>query len=576
MVKDRLMKKHSKEDLNKLRHSAAHLLAQAVFELYPKTKLTIGPATDEGFFYDFLPETPFKEEDLEKIAQKMRKIVKQNLPIKQKEISKDEAKKLYKDNPFKCELIEDIPTDTVGLSCQGDFCDLCKGGHVESTGKLGNFKLLNLSGAYWRADKEKPALQRISGTVFFTEDELAAWEQMKKDAAKYDHRKLGKQLDLFSFQEEGPGFVFFHPKGKAIFNVMKGYLQKELESAKYHDIGTPIILSDKLWHQSGHWDHYKENMYFIEKEGRNYAVRPMNCPGAILIFKNRPRSYRELPLRLSEFGIDHRYELSGVLHGLFRVRAFTMDDGHIFCTEDQIEKEVTDTINLIFKVLHKFGFENVKVALATRPESSMGSDEIWEKATNALINALEKNNVDYEVHEGEGAFYGPKLEFRIKDSMGREWQCSTVQVDLLMPERFDLTYIASDGTKKRVTMIHRAIYGSMERFLGVLLEHYKGNLPFWLAPIQAKVLTITDVQKDYGTVILEKLNNAGIRAEIDKSSDPLSGKIKNAQEERIPWMLIIGKKEEAQKTVTIRHRDGSQEMGIPLDDLIDKATQQNK
>jgi len=570
------MKKHSKEDFHKLRHSAAHLLAQAVLELYPDTKLTIGPATDEGFFYDFLPTTTFKEEDLESIADKMREIVKRDLPIIQKEISKEEARKLYKDNPFKLELIDEIPEDTVGLSCQGDFCDLCKGGHVESTGKLGNFKLLNLSGAYWRADKSNPALQRISGTVFFTPEELAQWEKMKEEAAKYDHRKLGKELDLFSFQEEGPGFVFFHPKGKAIFNVMQNYMQKELDQAGYHDIGTPIVLSDKLWRQSGHWDHYKENMYFIEKEGRDYAVRPMNCPGGILIYKDRPRSYRELPLRLSEFGIDHRYELSGVLHGLFRVRAFTMDDGHIFCTEDQIEQEVSDTINLIFKILHKFGFDNVKVALATRPESSMGSDEIWEKATNALIKALEKNKVDYETHEGEGAFYGPKLEFRIEDSMGREWQCSTVQVDLLMPERFDLTYISPEGKKERTVMIHRAIYGSMERFIGVLLEHYKGNLPFWISPIQARVLTITDAQNAYGLEILKQLKDAGIRADVDESSDPLSGKIKVAQEERIPWMLVIGKKEEANKTVTLRHRDGSQEMGIPLDDLIKKAIQENK
>ncbi len=570
------MKKHSKEDFHKLRHSAAHLLAQAVLELYPDTKLTIGPATDEGFFYDFLPSTTFKEEDLESITEKMREIVKRDLPIIQKEISKEEARKLYKDNPFKLELINEIPEDLVGLSCQGDFCDLCKGGHVESTGKLGSFKLLNLSGAYWRADKSNPALQRISGTVFFSPEELAQWEHMKEEAAKYDHRKLGKQLDLFSFQEEGPGFAFFHPKGKVIINVMKNYLQGLLDKAGYHDISTPMMLSDKLWHQSGHWDHYKENMYFCEKDGKLYAVKPMNCPGAILIYKSRPRSYRELPLRLGEYGLVHRYELSGVLHGLFRVRAFTQDDGHLFCTIGQIEKEVLTTIKMIAQLLKRYGFENVKIALSTKPEKAMGSDELWEKATKALKAALDKSGVSYEINEGDGAFYGPKIDFYVEDSMGREWQCSTVQLDFLMPERFDLTYISPEGKKERTVMIHRAIYGSLERFFGILLEHYKGNLPFWLSPIQARILTITDDQKAYGLEILKQLKDAGIRADIDESSDPLSGKIKVAQEERIPWMLVIGKKEKDNKTVTLRHRDGSQEMGLPLEDLIKKAIQENK
>lgn len=570
------MKKHSKEDFQKLRHSAAHLLAHAVLEIYPKTKLTIGPATDEGFFYDFLPETTFKEEDLAAIEAKMREIAERDLPITQKEISKEEARKLYKDNPFKLELIEEIPEDTVGISMQGDFYDLCKGGHVESTGQLKNFKLLNLSGAYWRANKTKPALQRISGTVFFTPEELAEWERMKEEAAKYDHRKLGKQLDLFSFHEEGPGFVFFHPKGKAILNVLINYLQKQLDEAGYHDISTPIILLDKLWRQSGHWDHYKEHMYFVEKDDRNYAVRPMNCPGSILIYKSRPRSYRELPLRLSEFGIVHRYELSGVLHGLFRVRAFMIDDAHIFCTKDQIEQEVTNTINMIFNVLKKFGFDKVSVALATKPDNAMGDDALWQQAEKALKKALDNAGVEYEIHEGDGAFYGPKIEFCIEDSMGREWQCSTVQLDFLMPERFDLTYISPEGKKERTVMVHRAIYGSLERFLGVLLEHYKGNLPFWISPIQARVLTITDDQKEYGHEILKALKEAGIRADMDQSSDPLSGKIKIAQEERIPWMLVVGKKEQANKAVTLRHRDGSQEMGIPLDDLIKRTIKENK
>ncbi|TET05812.1 threonine--tRNA ligase [Candidatus Dependentiae bacterium] len=569
-------KKHSKEDLKKLRHSAAHLLAHAVLELFPKTKLTIGPATEEGFFYDFLPEKQFKEEDLANIETKMREIAELDLPIIQKEIPKEEARKLYKGNLFKLELIEEIPEDTVGISTQGEFYDLCKGDHVKSTGQIKHFKLLNLSGSYWRADKTKPALQRISGTAFFTTEDLEEYEQLKEEAAKYDHRKLGQQLDLFSFHEEGPGFVFFHPKGKTIITLLTRYLKKLLDGAGYKDISTPIMLLDKLWHQSGHWEHYKKNMYFCEKEDKHYAIRPMNCPGAILIYKNRPHSYRELPLRLSEFGLVHRYELSGVLHGLFRLRAFTIDDAHIFCTIDQIEKEVITTIKIIHTVMNKFGFSPISVTLGTKPDKAMGSTDIWEKATHALQNALDKTGIIYEINEGDGAFYGPKIDFCVEDSMKREWQCSTIQLDFLMPERFDLTYIAPSGEKERTVMVHRAVYGSLERFMGILLEHYKGNLPFWLSPIQARILTITDTQKKYGQEIVDALKQIDIRVDMDESSDPISGKIKVAQEERIPWMLVIGKKEEANKTITIRHRDGAQETGISVEQLVKQAVEENQ
>ena len=430
----------------------------------------------------------------------------------------------------------------LALLRQGNFYDLCRGGHVASTGLLKNFKLMSVSGAYWRADKNNQALQRISGTAFFTAKDLADYEQRREDALKYDHRKLGKQLDLFSFHEEGPGFPFFHPKGKTVLNVMTSYLRGLLNKAGYLEIATPVMLSSDLWKQSGHYAHYKNNMYFCEIEDREFAIRPMNCPGSILIYRERPRSYRELPLRLAEFGIVHRFELSGVLHGLFRARAFSIDDGHIYCMPSQIETEVLATITMIFEVLKKCGFQTINVKVSTRPENSMGSEELWNQATDALYNALKKAGVPYEVAEGEGAFYGPKIEFHIQDSLGRSWQCGTVQIDFFQSENFDLNYVTSQGTKERPVIIHRAIYGSFERFLGIVIEHFKGNLPFWLAPVQARVLTITDEQKEHARTIAAALKNQGVRIEVDESSDPLSGQIKSAQLEKIPWMLIVGKK----------------------------------
>ncbi len=559
------------QDLNKLRHSAAHLLAHAVSELYPDTQLTIGPATQEGFFYDFLPATNFKEEDLPKIATKMQEIADRKLAIEHKEVAKSEARELYKDNPFKLELINGIEGDTVGIATQGNFHDLCKGGHVEHTGLLKNIKLLTISGAYWKADRNGQPLQRISGTAFFTPKELRMFDKNREEALKYDHRKLGKELDLFSFNDAGPGFPFFHPKGKTVINLLISSLKKLLDTAGYQEIATPMMLSDELWKKSGHYDHYRDNMYFSEIDERSFAIKPMNCPGAILVYKERPRSYRDLPVKLAEFGLVHRYELSGVLHGLFRARAFTIDDAHVFCMPDQLEKQIKEMVDMTYTVFKKFGFEDITVGISTKPENAMGDDKLWQQATDALKQALEKANVPFEIYEGEGAFYGPKIEFRIKDSMGRFWQCGTIQVDFFQAENFDLAYMASDGTKKRPVVIHRAIYGSLERFFGILLEHYKGRLPFFIAPVQMKLLTITDEQKEYAQNLLGKLKECGYRIIMDESSDPISGKIKVAQLEQVPWMLVLGAKEAENKTITLRYRDGKQEFGLSLEELLKKA-----
>jgi threonyl-tRNA synthetase len=563
-------KNKSEQELSILRHSAAHLLAHAVSELFPKTKLTIGPATKDGFFYDFLPEHNFKEEDLPILEARMHILSKKNIPIEHKSISKEKARELYKDNPFKLELIDGIPGDEVGLAVQGDFYDLCKGGHVASTGDIQFFKIESISGSYWRADRNNQPLQRISGTAFFSQEEMDDYFRHKEELLKYDHRRIGKQLNLFSFHDESPGSVFYHHKGMIIRNIMMSYMRSLLHNADYQEILTPILLNAQLWKQSGHYAHYKNNMYICHVEDGEFAVKPMNCPGAILVYKERPRSYRELPLRLSEFGLDHRYELSGVLHGLMRVRSFTQDDAHVFCTLDQMEQEIVNRIELAMTVYKKFGFDDITVFVATRPPSSMGTDEQWNKAIAALKNALDRLHIKYGIKEGEGAFYGPKIEFHIKDSMGRSWQCGTDQVDFCQPENFDLSYVTSTG-KERPVMLHRATYGSLERFLGILLEHHKGNLPFWIAPIQARVLTITDAQKEYAQNVLHALKAAGLRAELDDSSDQISGQIKSAQLDKIPWMLVIGKKEVEQDTVTLRYLDGRQEFGVTVAQLLQKA-----
>lgn len=562
-------------EMYELRHSAAHLLAHAVLELYPTTKLTIGPVTDEGFFYDFLPEHNFKEEDLARIQEKMQEIAKRNLPIEQKTISKKEARELFKDNPYKLELIHEIPGEEVGLSVQGNFYDLCKGGHVTSTGQLKHFKLLNISGSYWRADKSNQVLQRISGIIFPTEKAMQEYEHAKEDAAMYDHRRIGKQQDLFSFDDVAAGAPFFHPKGFAIYNTLVEYI-RNAQKHVYREVRTPIMMRETLWKMSGHYDHYRDKMYYTCVDDVPCCLKPMSCPAHALIFKERPRSYRDLPLRLSEFGLVHRHELSGVLHGLFRVRAFTQDDAHIFCMPEQLDKEVNGVIKLARDTYNVFGFNKVSMVLATRPDKSIGSDALWKQATEALSNALVSNKVQFTIAEGDGAFYGPKVDMYVEDAMGRQWQCATVQVDFNMPERFGLYYVASNGSHQVPVMVHRAIYGSIERFMGVLLEHYKGALPFWLAPIQVKVLTITDEQKPAAAELLQSLWANNFRAEINESSDPISGQIKDAQLQKIPVMLVLGKKEVEQGTVTLRHRDGTQEVGIPQAKLISRLQELNK
>lgn len=559
------------KDLQVLRHSAAHLLGHAVHELYPDAKLTIGPATPEGFFYDFLPAQNFKEEILPKLEEKMHEIAKRNLKLEHKEISKDEARKIYKDNPFKLELIDLIPGETVGLSSQGNFYDLCRGGHVESTGQIQFFKLFGISGSYWRADRTGTQLQRINGTAFFSQKELDEFLQRREDALRYDHRRLAKELDLFSFHDEGPGFVFFHPKGRTVINLLINNMRKIQQKMGYLETYTPIILSDELWQRSGHYAHYKDNMYFTKVDDRSFAVKPMNCPGSILIYKTKPHSYRELPLRLSEFGLVHRHELSGALHGLLRVRSFTQDDVHIYCTSEQIQNEILQIIKNAFSTLKKYGFEKISVKLSTRPSDSMGSDELWDKAISSLKNALQSAEIDYTIADGDGAFYGPKIDFKVEDSMGREWQLSTIQLDFFQPINFDLSYVSSSGQLERPIMIHSVIYGSLERFFAILLEHHKGNLPFFIAPVQVRILTITDDQKEYAAKVLNQLKENDIRVDIDESSDPISGKIKAATLERIPWMIVIGKKEVENNTLTLRFRDGKQEFGLTVEQLIDKA-----
>lgn len=563
------------EKLNILRHSAAHLLAQAVTELFPKTQLTIGPATKEGFFYDMLPEQNFKESDLPVIEQRMKELVAQKFPITHEEISKTEARKMFAGNPFKQELIDGIPGETVGLSRQGNFYDLCRGGHVATTGELGSFILTGLSGSYWRADQKNAALQRISGTAFFNDKELRTYLMQRELAAKYDHRKLGKEMDLFSFQEEGTGFPFYHPKGAFIVNKLKDFIRNMWQNNGYHETMTPSILDVALWKQSGHYENYKKHMYFSTIENKEYAVKPMNCPGSILIYKQRLHSYRELPLRLAEFGHVHRFELSGVLHGLFRVRAFTQDDTHMYCAPEQIEAQIISSVQTIDKILSTFGFTDAHYAVSTKPENAMGSDDLWDKAINALTTGLTKAGKDFEIYEGEGAFYGPKIEVTIFDSMGRAWQVSTVQVDFFMPQNFELYFINNKGEKQTPVIIHQAILGSIERFFGILLEHVKGHFPFWLCPTQIKVIPITEGQLEYAQTIFNTLKQLGLRVELDESSEPLSAKIKVAQMERIPWMLVLGQKEQDNNTITLRHVDGKQEFGLTLDQITAKATSAN-
>lgn len=545
-----------KDDI--LRHSAAHLLAHALFELYPNTIFTLGPSTETGFFYDILPVENIKEADLFFITEKMKEIVKRNLSIIHNHISKEEAKKLFKNNIFKLEIIENqIKDDLAGITYQGNFIDLCKGGHVEFTGVLEHFMLTGISGSYWRGDKSNQSLQRISGVIFNTKKELDNYIEKKEWAELYDHRRLGKEMDLFSFAEEGPGFPFLHPKGMIIVNELQNFIRNITKKADYQEIRTPIMLKSSLWKKSGHYEHYKDNMYFSEVDNQEYAIKPMNCPGSFLVFDSRPRSYRELPLRLSEMGHVHRHELSGTLHGLFRVRAFTQDDAHIFCKLSDVEAEITRILILIDEVLIKTGFFNVEFFLSTKPEKAFGDDALWSEAVMLLKNSLEKLKKPFFLKEGDGAFYGPKIEVKVKDIFDRLWTCGTIQLDFFQSENFDLNYVSKDGKKERPVVIHQAILGSFERFLGMMLEHHRGILPIKFAPIQARILPIVSDINTYGKFIQELCLSFDIRSEIDITSDPLSAKIQKAQRDKIPYMIIIGRQEEVEKKITIRKRDGT-------------------
>lgn len=565
--------KDSPEALHTLRHTAAHVMAQAIQHLFPDTKFAIGPAIDTGFYYDLESEHKFTNEDFPAIEKEMAKIVKENLAIQKSSMSREEALAYFRERnqDYKVELIEDLPEDAqITFYTQGDFTDLCRGPHVRSTGKVKAFKLMSVAGAYWRGDENRQMLQRIYGTAFYKKEELEHFLYVREEAAKRDHRKLGRELDLFSFHDEGPGFPFFHPKGMVIRNALIDFERELFKKYHYEEIMTPVILSKKLWLQSGHWDHYRENMYFTKIDGEDYAVKPMNCPGGILYFKTQQRSYRDLPKRVAEFGLVHRHELHGALHGLFRVRNFTQDDAHIFMTREQMKPEVIETLQMFKDLYAPFGIK-YHVELSTRPENSMGSDELWELATDALREAIEQAGIPYKVNEGDGAFYGPKLDFHIQDSLGRTWQCGTIQMDMQLPERFDVTYVGEDGEKHRAVMIHRAGYGSLERFIGILTEHFAGKFPVWMAPVQAKVIPVSNNQMAYAKEIADKLSAADIRVELDENNDTLGYKIRKAQMEKVPYMIIIGDKEVGAGNISVRTRKGADEGSVDLESFINRV-----
>ena len=555
-----------------LRHTASHILAQAIKRLYKdeNVQLAIGPAIENGFYYDIDMEKRLTEDDLKDIEKEMNKIVKENLKLERKLLSRQEALDMFgaAGENYKVELINDLPEDAeISLYTQGEFTDLCAGPHVVSTGKVKALKLQSVAGAYWRGSEKNKMLQRVYGTAFEKKDELDAYLKMLEEAAKRDHRKLGKELDLFSIHEEGPGFPFFHPNGMVIRNELINYWREVHRRYGYQEIRTPMILNRQLWEQSGHWAHYKENMYFTEIDGEDYAIKPMNCPGGMLVYKTQQHSYRDLPLRAGELGLVHRHELSGALHGLFRVRNFTQDDAHIFMTPEQIEGEIQNVINLFDEVYSTFGLK-YHAELSTRPENSMGSDEMWELATNGLRNALEHRGLEYIVNEGDGAFYGPKIDFHLKDSIGRTWQCGTIQLDMQLPEKFDLTYVGEDGQKHRPVMIHRVVYGSIERFIGILIENYAGAFPTWLAPVQVKILPITDRHMDYAFELKKKMFDLGLRVEVDDRNEKVGYKMREAQVKKIPYMLVVGDQEMENGTVNMRKHGEKDTATMPVEEFI--------
>ena len=561
------------EALDLIRHDAAHVMAQAVQELYPGTQVTIGPAIEDGFYYDFARDTPFTPEDLVAIEKRMDEIVKRDLPITREVWEREAAKQAFADlgESYKVQIIEDIikPGEELSIYRQGDWFDVCRGPHLPSTGKLPKaYKLMKLAGAYWRGDSKNPMLQRIYGTAWAKKEDLEAHLHRLEEAEKRDHRKLAKQLDLLHMQEEAPGMVFWHPKGWIVWQQIEQYMRAKFVEYGYQEVRTPAVMDRSLWEKSGHWDNYRDNMFTTASENRDYAVKPMNCPGHVQIFNSGLHSYRELPLRLAEFGSCHRNEPSGALHGIMRVRGFTQDDAHIFCMEEQVEQEVADFIVMLQKCYADFGFNDVLVKLSTRPEKRVGSDESWDKAEAALAAALEKNGLAFDLQPGEGAFYGPKIEFTLKDTLGRLWQCGTIQLDFNLPVRLGAEYVAEDNSRKIPVMLHRAILGSMERFIGILIEHHAGNFPTWLAPVQVMVLNISDKQADYANEVVARLRAAGIRAASDLSNNKITYKIREHSLQKLPYLLVVGDKEMETQAVSVRAR-GNHDLGqLGLEDFI--------
>lgn len=573
-----IITENSDEGLQVIRHSIAHVMAEAVLDIYPDAKFGIGPAIENGFYYDFELPVSLTPDDLPAIEKKMKHILKMNVPFEKQVLTKDEAIKLFQDlnQPYKVELISEIKDETVTIYKHGDFVDLCRGPHVPGLQKIKAFKLMSVAGAYWRGSEKRPMLQRIYAVAFSSQEELDGYIEHIEEAKKRDHRVIGKQLDLFSFQDEGPGFPFFHPNGMTILNEMLAYWRKHHIAADYKEIKTPIILQKALWEQSGHWENYANNMYFTEVDELEMAIKPMNCPGGILVFKNQTRSYREFPLRILELGQVHRHELSGVLHGLFRVRSFMQDDAHIYCMPDQIEDEVIGVIDLTSEIYKGFGFENWELELSTRPEKAIGTDEMWHVAETALKGALERKALNYKINPGDGAFYGPKIDFHITDSMGRKWQCATIQLDFAMPDRFELEYMGADNKRHRPVMIHRAILGSIERFFGILIEHYAGAFPTWLAPLQAMVIPIADRHIEYASEVRDRLKAAGIRVDLDDRREQTGSKIRDAQLKKIPYMLIVGDKEIENNAVAVRERAAGDIGAKPLQDVVEMLIEQCK
>ena len=549
-------------------HSTAHLMAYAIKRLFPATKFAIGPSIENGFYYDIDLDQQLSPDDLETIEKEMKAIVKEGPVFEKEVVSKEKAEAIFKDEPYKIELIEDLPADEqISIYRLGDFVDLCRGPHLENVKDIKAVKLTSIAGAYWRGDEKNKMLQRIYGISFTKKKELDEYLERMEEAKRRDHRKIGRELDLFSFREEGPGFPFFHPKGMIVRNELETIWRDLQIERGYGEIKTPIILNEALWHRSGHWDHYRDNMYFTKIDGEDYAIKPMNCPGSILVYEQSMHSYRDFPIKLMEFGQVHRHELSGALHGLFRVRTFTQDDAHVFMLPSQIQEEVIKLIDLADELYNTFGFEYT-VELSTRPEDSMGTDEQWDMAIDALRKALDSKQMEYEINEGDGAFYGPKIDFHLRDAIGRTWQCGTIQLDFQMPQSFELTYVDENGEKQQPVMSHRALMGSMERFFGILVEHFAGKFPLWLAPVQVKVLPISEKFHGYAEKITDELKAKGIRTEFDERNEKIGKKIRDAQMERINYMVIVGEKEESDDVISVRSRDGEERSALKLDDFV--------